>query len=257
MPLPRVDPNIVDRVRKYWAIEGHPLGMPKPSRRKLYAKYQKDVGNELSWGSFSTIVKRLEEAAPKKPFAIAHWKPWADPQESPEETAYLLCINAVVRAESGRDLYDLEVRWARRLRPSLEGISPLGQYRLVIHYTLREIRAYYLEEDQYTDDLDSLLAYRPWFPQYREAYNLALALGTAPYPELDPFNILGESPPSPELKEELVRTFKYRWLMQLEWMLTPSETFLTGEDPQQARILDLLLRFWAWRPEVGADVVWD
>jgi hypothetical protein len=246
MPRSQLDPVIVDRVEKFWAEEGHKLGVPAPSRRSLYVKYLAEVGNELSWGSFSTIAKRLEEAAPKEPLGINYWRPWVNPEESTEDTACLLKINAVMRAENGRNLYDLEARWACKLRGPLQGVPPFGQCRLVMQYVLRELRAYYLQKELYTDDLDNLVAYQPWSPPNQEAYHFALARRLAPYPDLDPFGTLRKAPPPPEWLEEWLQRVKHTWLLELYWILLPWGTHIPGiQDHQElVEVLDWVVEFW-------------
>jgi hypothetical protein len=214
----------------------------------LYAKYVAEVGNELSWGSFSTIAKRLEEAAPEKPFLVAPWRPWVDLQESAADTAFLLRINAAMRAENGRTLYDLEATWGRRLRLTLERVPPLGQSRLVQHYALRELRAYYLQKEIYTDDLDNLLAYCPWFKGHPEAYHFALVFGLAPYPDLDPFNTFRNAPVPPEWEEWAQREGlgQYPWMRELYGTLLPWGTHMPGSQdyPEHAEVLDRIVNFW-------------
>jgi hypothetical protein len=246
MPAP-LDSEVIDRVTQFWAREGHPLGTEKPSRRSLYEGYKQKVANELSWGAFSDIVKKLEFRAPPDPFPLGKWKPWVDPEESPADTAHLLRINAIMRVENGRDLYLHEANWGKRLRLALEGLPPFGQYRFVFHYSIREVEAYYLRKEQYTDDLDSFIAYRPWVSENQVGYNVALALGKAPYPVLDPFNNLNDPGPPPELQEELVQTFQFKWRMELQWMLTPGGSTSMPDwenSPEQARMQDWLLYFW-------------
>jgi hypothetical protein len=251
MPRSQLDPAIADRVGKFWVDKGHALGAKEPSRRSLYGRYVAEVGHELSWGSFSTVAKRLEEAAPKEPFPAAPWRPWIDPEESAADTAFLLRINAAMLAEQGRRLYDLEARWGRRLRPALEGVPPLGQSRLVMHYALRELRAYYLREEIYTEDLDNLLAYRPWFEGNQEAYHFALVSGLAPYPGLDPFNTFRNAPVPPEWeewvqREGLSQTFQHTWMLPLYCTLVPCGTPIPSiqKYPEYAEILGRVVKFW-------------
>jgi hypothetical protein len=253
MPAP-LDSEVIERVATFWALEGHPLDSEKPSRRSLYDRYKRKVANELSWGAFSDIVKKLEFRAPPDPFRIAQWKPWVNSEESPADAVCLLRINAVMRLESGRDLYDLEAKWGRRLRLALAGVHPFGQCRFVMYYTWREIAAYYRRMEMYTDDLDTLLTYQVWRPENREVYRKALEAGIAPYPNIYLFSNEDDKPS--EWPEEWTHEFKTSWEQQLDWMFTPWGTHIPGieDDPEKARILDRLLELWAGLRDEGGKV---
>jgi hypothetical protein len=254
MPAP-LDTAIVERVKNFWGKNAHPLGAKGPSRRSLYEQYKRAVKNELSWGAFSNIVKKLEQSVPEERFeerfSIAPWKPWADPQENPEDTAFLLQISAVMQADIGRDPYNIEAKWARRLRVALEGLYPFAQYRMIISYTSREIAAYYLKEDLYTTDLDNFLAYKPWFLENQQAYNIAVLSGSAHYPNLDTFNDFTDPPE--EIWEDLVKRYgRTPWWYSIEAILIPWGTNVPDKEknPEKAQMLDWLLQFWARRPKI-------
>jgi hypothetical protein len=247
MPKHKISDAIVDRVEKFWAQEAHPPMKELPSRRSLHAKYTKAVANELSWGSFNTIVKRLEESAPKEPLGITWWVPWNNSKESTEDTAYLLKINAVVRAENGRNLYDIEAKWACKLRASLEGVPPFTQWRITMLYTYRELRAYYLQLNMYTDDLDNLVAYRAWFESNRKAYHFALITGLAPVPDLDLYGSVRNQPIPPDWKKHPP------WMWHLYITISPSGTHIPGVErhPEKMELMDQVVAFWGRMAEIS------
>jgi hypothetical protein len=246
MPRRPIDPAIVTRVEQFWAEEAHPSMGEAPSRRRLHSRFLTEVGESISWGTFNTIVRRLEAAAPQEPLRINYWRPWINPEESTEDTASLLRVNAVARAEQGRGLYDIEARWARHLRGPLEGSPLFIKYRLAMLYSLREIRAHYLQKELDTDDLDNLVAYLPWFVGNREAYQSALVARVAPYPDLDPFNTFRDTPPPPEWLAEWTQRFKHTWLLDIYRTLLPHGTHIPGiqNHPELVKILDGVVQFW-------------
>jgi hypothetical protein len=266
MPAP-LDPQVVDRVTKFWANEGHPLGAEKPSRRSLYDRYKQKVGDELSWGAFSDVVKKLEFRAPPDPFPLAQWKPWADHnEESPEETDFLLLLNYIKQVECGVGLYEHEARWGRRLRVGLGGLNPYGQYKLVSLYATRDVLNYYLKRPQYTADLDGFVAFKPWRPHHNWAayriYLLALETGVVQFPEVDPRPGLGDDVdlasipgvqfpegPGPEEYPDLDRRLRSGLL----WLLMPPKELPTDResDPQKREILELLLHLWTCELETS------
>ena len=123
--------------------------------------------------SLSYVEKRIREnpgpGAEGLP-VFEFWRPWVDPQETPEDRAFLLVINAARTAEAGLGLLQYEAEWGRKLRVALEGLSPYGQFRIVEVYGRREyIARYFKRETIYTADMDGLVAYKPWLPENRYA----------------------------------------------------------------------------------------
>lgn len=248
-----IGPEIIDRVREFWATQRDAPNSkrPKRSRRYLYFNvYVPKYGKEPSWGKFNEIISAAERKAPVEPFPAWEWKPWAIPEESAEDTAFLLRISVIKQAETGEPLYKHEARWGQRLRVALEDLHPFGQYRLVLHYSIREVTAYNLREECYTTDLDNLVAYKPWLPENQRAYHLAVLSGNAHYPNQDPFNTFFDPPPPEDVIEglqDMVRRSGGIWWVQMFWTFRPWGTFVPDREqhPERARMLEELLQFWA------------
>jgi hypothetical protein len=238
------------------------LGAKVPSRRGLYAQYKRGIGNELSWGAFSNIVKGLEKSAPEDPFSAVQWEPWPDTEEgpqleeTPEETDFLLKLDYIKQVERGVSLYSHEAKWGRRLRVALKGLPPYGQYRFVSLYATREVINHYLNRPKYTADLDAFIAFKPWRPYYEwvsyNAYLFAVQTGIIPFPELDPRVSLGNStvsteipgvqlPKGPGPTQDPNLALRLRntliWILDPQRMVDPDQ----GSDPQKLA----LLRFWS------------
>ena len=239
-------PEIEQRVREFWAGQIAQSGGKPKTRRELYRIYRQKVSStEIGLSKFNQIVRDLEQAGPSEPFPHSKWKPWTHPDESPEDSAFLLRIAVIKQADSGTPLYSHEAKWGQRLRVALEGLHPFGQYRLVLQYAFREVVAYWLRDELRTLDLDHFIAYKPWLPRTHHAYELALASGLAPKLKLDVFNYLSDLPlPEPENLREAVRL---SWAPQAFWWLTPWGTSIPGweNDPVRADMIDLLLKFWS------------
>jgi hypothetical protein len=134
-------------------------------------------------------VRKLKSTGGNLP-SYESWQPWADPQESAEERAYLLKLNAIKQAELDLGLLQHQAKWARMLRVALEGLSLYQQYCLVMMYGYRQFTADYLGKNSpYTTDLDSFVAYRPWLPGNQHPYEAAVAMGLAPFPFFMPYEM--------------------------------------------------------------------
>jgi hypothetical protein len=245
VPAP-LDPEIIKRVREFWAAKSHTPTGDKRSRRDVYSEYvRKKWGKDVSWGKFNNIISETERNAPATPFPTSEWHPWVNPEESTEDSAFLLQLNAVKQVEFGVGLHMHEANWGRRLRAALDGLHPFGQYRFVIFYSMREMISYYLRQELRTLDLDNFVAYKPWLPGNSKIYELALASGMAPKLQLDLFNLLSDLPlPEPENRNEEVWL---SWWPQVYVLFTPWGTHIPGRenDPERARLLDALLKLWA------------
>jgi hypothetical protein len=241
-------PEIKQRVKEFWADWKARSSGERISTRALFREYRQKVSNnEIGLSKFNEIVRELERNAPSDPFPCSEWKPWVNQYESPEDSAFLLRISTIMQIEIGRTLYSHEAKWGRRLRVALEGLHPFGQYRFVLHYSLREVIAYHLRAEQYTADLDALITYRAWRVENWGTYALALASGSAPYPVLEPLIEPGDPSLPPEELEQMNRFFGTAWGRQLYGMLKPWGTFIPDreDNPDKARMLDWLLRLWA------------
>ena len=263
MPAP-VSEQVTEQVRQLWAQN------PDLSGHAIAKKYFEIHGDkDIKLRKIIEIVSGVKKAAPKKPFPFAEWKPWVDPQETAEETYFLLLLSYIKQAESGVSLYQHEARWARRLRVDIAGLNPYSQYKLVSLYAMREAISYYLNRPQRNDDLDAFVAFRPWRPHHnRTAYYIylgALEAGVVPLPEVDPRADLGEDidPDSmqrvqfsqgtgPEQYSEL----HDRLRAGLLWLLMPPKELPPDResDPQKRQILELLLKLWTLELETSQSL---
>jgi hypothetical protein len=246
--------QVVEQVQTFWAENPH--WSARAVAREYIGRYGDDKIKERK---IIEIVSTAKKAAPKQPFPFAEWKPWGDPQETAEETYFLLLLNCIKNAESGVSLYQHEARWARRLRVDVAGLSPYSQYKLVSLYGMREVIDYYLNRPQCNDDLDAFVAFKPWRPHSNwTAYHIylrALQAGVVPFPEVDPRVSLGEGidpasmpgvrfpqGPGPEQYPDL----DHRLRSGLLWLLMPPKELPPDResDPQKREMLQLLLELW-------------
>jgi hypothetical protein len=81
-----IDEQVVEQVRNFWARNPH------WSARTVAKEYIGLYGDDsIKQRKIIEIVSKAKEAAPEQPFPFAEWKPWSNPQESPEET-YFCCF---------------------------------------------------------------------------------------------------------------------------------------------------------------------
>jgi hypothetical protein len=275
-----IDEQVVEQVRNFWAENPH------WSARAVAREYLRRYGDsKIKERKIIEIVSTAKKAAPKEPFPFAEWKAWVDPQETPEESYFLLLLNYIKQAESGASLCQHEARWARWLRGDVAGLNPYSQYKLVSLYAMREVINYYLNRPQYNDDLDGFITFRPWRPHHNWAayyiYVLALELGVVPFPEVDPRKDprqgqsviidpttmpglqIPEGPgsmpglqvpegPGPAQDSDVAERLRNGLL----WLLTPPEELAPDResDPQKRQSLELLLKLWTLELETSQSV---
>lgn len=163
----RISDEVVERVKALWGE------YRDRSTRKLWALYRQRHGGQLSLRKLQEIVHEARKDAPKGPFPLAEWQPWQDKTEEPESSAYLLRLDASYNMLFKRHLYSHEAAWGRRLRVILEGVHRQMEVLFVHEYGVRDVLAFNFQQPQsFTDDLDSLLALKPWLPGHRELYEL-------------------------------------------------------------------------------------
>jgi hypothetical protein len=169
---------VKDLVKDEWAIE------PDVSAREVARRFQRKYGRKLIRDrKIIQLVTEAKKEAPSEPFPLVPWKPWANEEETPEHTLFLLRINAIKLAEQAEGLYVHEAQWGRRIRPAIEELQPpYRQYRLVMMYARREVVAYYRRKTANTEALDAFIAYQPWLPENQRRYELAILARVAPLP---------------------------------------------------------------------------
>ena len=154
---------------------------PTQSARSVYRRYGERHGQtQVGLRKVQEIIALAKARAPERSFPFIEWRPWNDEAEASEDAAYLLQLNAASQAIYGRNLYQHEAAWGRRLRVALEGLSLIGQLVFVKEYANRERLSFFFSEPPGTADLDALVAYRPWVPENYEPYHVAVYFGLIP-----------------------------------------------------------------------------
>ena len=177
MPAP-ISKGIVDRV--HYLCDTN----PDSSGRKIHELYcRRYARGAVSSRKVQALVALRKQGFPDEPFRTSEWALWGNADESPEDRAHLLRLDAVCQVIWDRSLQQHEARWGRSLRLMTEGLSPYDQFCFVNLYSQREMLAHYRKEPEiYTTDLDGVLAYRPWLPENLWAYAMAVGMGIIPIP---------------------------------------------------------------------------
>ena len=171
---PRV---VVEEIKNLWAVD------KTRSARRIREIYRQRHGfrDAPSERKFQQIISAAKNEAPDGPFNLVEWQSWTEASASDND--FLLRLNtAVFSLIPGRSLYAHEARWATRLYASLEGLPLTDQLRLVLIYAGRDVAAYHLRESRpFTEDLDGILAYKPWQHYMCDfAYNAAILAQAVP-----------------------------------------------------------------------------
>ena len=172
-PIPE---DILEKVRSIWSDNA------KQSGRQVHRVYRQRFGGGIGLRKVQEIVSLLKKVAPRDPFPLVEWLPWEGADESPEDSAFLLWLNAQSMQLDRRGLYQHEARWVRRLRVALDGLGSSEQLRIVRAYAQRQVVGYNLRERPYTGDLDGIVAYRAWLPENVRGYAQAAVFGLVPLP---------------------------------------------------------------------------
>jgi hypothetical protein len=152
MPRPPVSDEINRDIDYYWAVEvswaTREGRKPKAVNawRAMHGNAKRDPQRDKQKVSRRHFEKRARKtegdrrAAPDESLVPASepWHPW-DPEETAEDMAFLLQMEEIKQAELGSGLHALEAKWARRLRVTVAGFHPSGQYRLIIAYSMRKM----------------------------------------------------------------------------------------------------------------------
>ena len=120
--------------------------------RELEGRYGSGVVSQRAVSKWIAASGRKDQRG--EPQAWRKWQPdlWQ------QDAGYLLRLDLVSRGLFGRGLYEEEARWATRLELALQGLSVFAQWAVIEEYARRHINS----ETPATDDLDLLLATRPW-----------------------------------------------------------------------------------------------
>ena len=181
----RISPEIVREVENLWGMDS------KLSAAKIVDKINREHR------SLGTIGQRKVQQviAGLKGRGAGHfdpnpWRPWQ--AETSEDMEYLLWLQAMFLSTFRRGLDQHEADWARRLRALLHGMKPNLQLVILRLYFERAYAAANLVRDPRTDDLDAILAFRPWKSlELWEQYVSATEDGLIEPPALE-FEILEE-----------------------------------------------------------------
>ena len=162
-------------------------------------------------------------------------------------------------ASQGRHLYQHEAKWGRRIRSALEGLNLWEQSVVIDQYALRELTAYCFKypEGAYTADLDGILAYQPWKPESKEAYERAVICDVVPRPlgygwiepfelDVDQFNALNELEAG-EIDAETYLDRMSSWnvaVRMFDQRPRVSTNVDAEKEPFLGWLLDQVLEFW-------------
>ena len=181
MARPRISSNVISLIESIWAEN------PAQAATNVFNEIRRHHPTQkIGLRKAQLVIAELNKEYGHRAYPLAIWRPWRGGHESPEDTAYLLALDAATMADSGRHLWQHEARWGRRIRSALDGLNPPQRRAFVAEYARREQIQFVLRrEHAYTSDLDGILAYRPWIAGNRSAYEAALdagAIGPSPRP---------------------------------------------------------------------------
>lgn len=227
----RISEAVIGQVKKL--CQEH----PESSGRGIVRLYRRLYDSEEpSSRKIQQIVAETRRGFPEEPFLITEWRPWLD-RETPEQRANLLRIDAVCQAVMERRLWKHEARWGVYLAATLASLSPYDQFCFTHLYAERQRVAYYGKQlEIHTEDLDSMLAYRPWIPENNPIWlatrGVSMDDAAAIYPSLEVpgLNIM---PPKHDhvwqfaLEPPLIIRFETQrdWRMVVEFWRQPNSIF--------------------------------
>jgi hypothetical protein len=279
MSIPRISDNINSAIEYWWALEvelaqkehrnPQAVRVWKAIHRVDQKRKPSEVPREKQIVSLSHVEKRIQKIERSR--VVSHgerlipepenepWQPWLNTMESPENTAFLLRLNAAKRSIYGGLLLQGEADWGYRLRPAIQGLPTYHQYRLVAMYAGREFTRKYLSREQaYTGDLDGLIAYQAWLPENREPYELAVTLRLIPFPLF--IDDEADAPPGEKSFQDMMFPFLADmaerpgdfpgWSGMIVDLLAPQREAFFGDtidklDPHFIQWKDRFLKFWA------------
>ena len=154
---------------------------------EIHRRMERTYGTRcISSRKVQDIVRELKQhsVGENRPrFVRAEWHPWESQQITSEELDFLLRLKLVKRACFRAPLHEHEARIAVRIRAAVDGLDPVLQFMLVQEYGYREeVRLIMGEGVPKTEDLDDILALKPWMSENSEIWDQARALGLGPKP---------------------------------------------------------------------------
>ena len=187
----RVPPEVVDEVEMMWGMDTN------LSAAKIFGKLRRKYGpGTIGHRKVQQIIGRLKERGAGR-FEPLPWRPWhwerPEDSETSEDTEYLLGLQGKFLTTFRRGLHQHEANWARRLRATLNGTTPNRQLVILrLYFERADVAANLARGYPRTDDLDAILAFRPWkSPAIWEHYVSATEDGLIESPVLE-FAVLEE-----------------------------------------------------------------
>ena len=131
--------DVVQRVRFMWAEDR------RQSARAVHRAFKKRFGADvkISERKVQQIIALAKKQAGDRALPSDEWRPWVTRLERPEDSGYLLKVDAVCVADYGRHLLQHEAEWGRHLRVALEGLTPYQQWCFIREYGSRASIAYF------------------------------------------------------------------------------------------------------------------
>ena len=174
MGRPKLSADVVYRIKHWWGEN------PKRSATQVH-RLMRQQGHAVSLRKVQQVIAEARRKMGGRQRPMVEWKPWKGKLGTSQDCDYLLRLDAKCLDAMGRHLFELEAKWARRIRVAVEGLNLWHQLYFVFMYAKRELAADNLQEPSpYTTDLDGMLAYKCWLPQGSSAYDSAVLKGLVP-----------------------------------------------------------------------------
>jgi hypothetical protein len=155
----------IDNAHEYlkWYLRQFPEQFPDgtlPPGRGTVGNWKKLVGAEQGEQTFD-------------PTKGVQWSRW-QLVESAAEHAYLSRLDVINRLVFGKPLTEVQASWGVQLREEIQDLDPIASWYFVVTYErLLTMRAG-LDQRIRTDWLDTMLAFKPWTNEGRDAYRVLL-----------------------------------------------------------------------------------
>ena len=171
MGRPPLSEEVVGQVEQIWATD------PKRTAKLVHEEMNRRLGKPaISLRKTQEIISALKRTGAGT-FEPVVWHPWRNPQETSEDTSWLLRVQGLMITAVGRRLYCHEALWAMRLRASIHELEDHIQIALLALYSHREVMSQRLQRPVETESLDDLLSFAPWSPARWDDYETAIQNG--------------------------------------------------------------------------------